>query len=76
MFYEKSDNTILGVPAFIPLSDGKQDFTERAAAFFNALEQATPADENDPFTDLEPDIYEELNEIVVYEDYHVQLKLK
>ena len=55
-----------------PLSDGKQEFTERAAAFFNALEQATPVDENDPFADLEPVIYEEeLKEIVVYEDYHV-----
>ena len=49
-----------------PLSDGKQGFTERAAAFFNALEQATPIDENDPFADLEPD--QGLNEIVVYED--------
>ena len=51
-----------------PLSDGKQGFTESAATFFNALEQATPINENDPFADLEPDIYEELNEIVVYED--------
>ena len=40
-----------------PLSDGKQEFTERAAAFFNALEHATPINENDPFGDLEPDIY-------------------
>ena len=52
-----------------PLSDGKQEFTERAAAVFNTLEQATPLNEKDPFADLEPDIYEEeLNEIVVYED--------
>ena len=48
------------------LGDGKQAFTDRAAAFFNALEQATPVNENDPFADFEPDIYEE--EIVVYED--------
>ena len=48
------------------LGDGKQEFTERAAAFFNALEQDTPVNENDPFADFEPDIYEE--EIVVYED--------
>ena len=41
------------------LSDGKQEFTVRAAPFFNALEQATPVNENDPFADLEPDIYEE-----------------
>ena len=34
--------------------------------FFNALEQATPINENDPFADLEPDIYEEeVNEIAV-----------
>ena len=52
-----------------PLSDGKQEFTERASAFFKVLEQGTPVNENDPFADLEPDIYEEeLNEIVVYED--------
>ena len=51
-----------------PLSDGKHGFTESAAAFFNALEQATPINENDPFADLEPDMYEELNEIVAYED--------
>ena len=38
-----------------PLSDGKQEFTESAAAFFNELEQATPINENDPFADLEPD---------------------
>ena len=50
-----------------PLSDGKQGFTERAAAIFNALEQSTPINEKYPFA--EPDIYEEeLNEIVVYED--------
>ena len=49
------------------LGDGKQELTERAAAFFNTLEQATPV--NEPFADFEPDIYEEeLNEIVVYED--------
>ena len=49
-----------------PLSDGKQEFTERAAAYFNALEQATSVNENDPFADLVPDIFEEdLNEILV-----------
>ena len=38
--------------------------------FFNALEQTSPVDENDPFADLiEPDIFEEEhNEIVVYKD--------
>lgn len=50
-------------------SQKEQEFTERATAFFNALEQATPVNENDSFADLEPDIYEEeLNEIVVYKD--------
>ena len=50
------------------LSDGKQEFTERAKAFFNALEKATPVNKNDPFGDLKPDIYEEElnNEIIVY----------
>ena len=43
-----------------PLSDGtEQVFTERAAAFFNALEQATHVNDNYRFGDLEPDIYEE-----------------
>ena len=52
-----------------PQSNGQQEFTERAAAFFNELEQTTPVNGNDSFGDLEPDIYEEeLNEIVVYED--------
>lgn len=52
-----------------PLSNGKQEFTERVAAFFFALEQAVPIDENHLFADLEPDIHEEeLNEIVVYKD--------
>ena len=40
----------------------------RAVAFFSALEQASPVNENDPFGDLEPDtcIYEEeINEIVI-----------
>ena len=49
-----------------PSSDEKQEFTEGAAAFFNAQEQATPINENDPFADLEPD--QGLSEIVVYED--------
>ena len=63
------DKKILCFKADDPLSDGKQEFTERAASFFNLLEQATPVDENDPFADLELDIYEEeRNEIVVYED--------
>ena len=49
------------------LNNGKQEFTERATAFFNALEKATPGNKNDPFGDLKPDIYEEeLNEIMVY----------
>ena len=44
-------------------------FTERAAAFYAALGQDAPVDENDPFADLEPDIFEEeRNEIVVHED--------
>ena len=52
-----------------PLSNERQEFTERAAAFFDALEQGAPVDENDPFADLEPDIFEEeRNEIVVHED--------
>ena len=39
---------------------------------FNALEQPAPVNENDPFADLEPDIYEEeLNKIMVYKDKHV-----
>ena len=63
------DETIRCSKANGPLSDVKQEFTESAATFFNALEHATPINENDPFADLEPDIYEEeLNEIVVYED--------
>ena len=32
-----------------PISDGKQECTERAAAFFNSLELATLINENDPF---------------------------
>ena len=33
------------------------------------LGQGAPIDENDPFTDLEPDVFkEERNEIVVHED--------
>ena len=52
-----------------PLSNGREEFTERAAAFYAALEQGAPADENDPFADLEPDIFEEEhNEIVVHKD--------
>ena len=34
------------------LSDGKPEFTERAASFFNAPEQSTPVHENGPFADL------------------------
>ena len=49
------------------LSDWKQEFIERAAAFFNALEQPPAVIENDPFADLEPDIYEEeLNQIYTF----------
>ena len=52
-----------------PLSNGREVFTERAAAFYAALVQGAPVDENDPFADLEPDIFEEeRNEIVVHED--------
>ena len=51
-----------------PLSNGRQEFTERATAFFTALEHAAPVDENDPFVDLEPDICKEVNEFVVYDD--------
>ena len=47
----------------------REEFTERAAAFYAALGQGAPVDENDPFADLEPDIFEEeRNEIVVHED--------
>ena len=42
-----------------PLSNGREEFTERAAAFYAALGQGAPVDENDPFADLEPDIFEE-----------------
>ena len=52
-----------------PLSNGREEFTERAAAFYAALGQGVPVDENDPFADLEPDILEEeRNMIVVHED--------
>ena len=52
-----------------PLSNGREEFTERAAAFYDALKQGAPVDENDPFADLEPDIFEEeRNEIVVHID--------
>ena len=47
----------------------REEFTERAAAFYAALGQGAPVDENDPFADLEPDIFEdEHNEIVVHKD--------
>ena len=47
----------------------REEFTERAAAFYAVLGQDAPVDENDPFADLEPDIFEEeRNEIVVHED--------
>ena len=47
----------------------REEFTERAAAFYVLLGQGAPVDENDPFADLEPDIFEEeRNEIVVHED--------
>ena len=54
----------------LELSSFLQEFAERAAAFFNELEQASLVDENDPFADvLEPDVFEEEhNEIVVYKD--------
>ena len=63
------DDKIHSFIADSPLSNGRQEFTERAAAFFTALQHAAPVDENDPFTDLEPDICkEEVNEFVVYDD--------
>ena len=52
-----------------PLSNRREEFTERATAFYAALGQGAPVDENDPFADLERDIFEEeRNEIVVQED--------
>ena len=52
-----------------PLSNWREEFTERAAAFNAALGQGAPVEENDPFADLEPDIFEEeRSEIVVHED--------
>ena len=52
-----------------PLTNGREEFTERAVAFYAALGQGAPVDENDSFADLEPDIFEEeRNEIVVHED--------
>ena len=52
-----------------PLSNGREEFTERATAFYLALGQGAPVDENNPFMDLELDIFEEQhNEIVVHED--------
>ena len=52
-----------------PLSNGREEFTERATAFYAALGQGATIDENDPFAHLEPDIFEEeRNEIVVHED--------
>ena len=39
-----------------------------AALFFNAPEPATLIHKNDPFAELESHTYEELNEIVVYEN--------
>ena len=52
-----------------PLSNGREEFTERAAAFYAALGQGASVDKNDSFADLEPNIFEEeRNEIVVHED--------
>ena len=52
-----------------PLSNGREEFTERAAAFYAALGQGAPVDEKDSFVDLEPDIFEEeRHEIVVHDD--------
>ena len=51
------------------LSNGREELTKRAAEFYAALGQGAPVDENDPFADLEQDIFEEEhNEIVVHED--------
>ena len=38
------------------------------ALFFNAPQPATPLHKNDPFAELEPHTYEELNEMVAYEN--------
>ena len=52
-----------------PLSNGREELTKRAAEFYAALGQGASVDENDPFADLEQDIFEEEhNEIVVHED--------
>ena len=56
------------------LSNGREEFTERAVAFYAVLGQGAPIDENDPFTDLEPDIFEESNEVVVHEDKPISHK--
>ena len=51
----------------------REEFTERAAAFYAALGKGAPVDDNDPFADLEPDIFEEeRNEIVVHEDQPIR----
>ena len=40
---------------------------------WKSLGQGAPVDENDPFADLEPDIFEEeRNEIVVHEDWPIR----
>ena len=50
------------------LSNGREEFTERAGTFYAVLGQGASIDENDPFADLELDIFEERNEVVVHED--------
>ena len=50
-----------------PLTNGRQEFNQRAAAFFDALQKGldVPMDANDPFVDLEPEAEEEENSEVV-----------
>ena len=51
-----------------PQSNGREEFTERAAAFYAVLGQGAPVDENNPIADLQPAIFEEeRDEIVVHE---------
>ena len=63
ILYRNSASTPL-LPEF---SSFLQEFAERAAAFFNALEKASLVDESDPFADLlEPYVFKkQRNEIVV-----------
>ena len=64
--YRNSTNT----PLLLELSSFLQEFAERAAAFFNALEQAYLVGENDTFAGLLDSGFfeEEHKEIVLYKD--------